>query len=178
MVFRELSQKSWYTEVHSVIYESGYVSLEHLLLSRNPSRIGSGLFGQGQDQQECTPPWRQPRGKSEVNILQILPPGGSIWVRVDQINHLFAPVLSPGWRNTPPPLLSSSSLLSLQVLEGPWALSWVIQESTSLEHEHVSEEIESCTDFFRDRVGFDRRFRCRANLAHTVVSPLYSIPLI
>ena len=29
---------------------------------------------------------------------------------------------------------SSSSSLSIQVLEGPWALSWVIQESVSLKH--------------------------------------------
>jgi len=34
---------------------------------------------------------------------------------------------------------SSSSLLSLQVLEGPWALSWVIQESMSLKYEPASE---------------------------------------
>ena len=32
---------------------------------------------------------------------------------------------------------SSSSLLSLQVLEGPWALSWVIQESMSLKYEPI-----------------------------------------
>ena len=41
------------------------------------------------------------------------------------------------------PSSSSSSLLSLQVLEGPWALSWVIQESMSLKYEPVSVEIES-----------------------------------
>ena len=33
----------------------------------------------------------------------------------------------------------SSSLLSVQVLEGPWALSWVIQESMSLKYEPASE---------------------------------------
>ena len=33
---------------------------------------------------------------------------------------------------------SSSSLLSLQVLAGPWALSWVIQESMSLKYETAS----------------------------------------
>jgi len=33
---------------------------------------------------------------------------------------------------------TSSSLLSLQVLEGPWALSCVIQESMSLKYEPTS----------------------------------------
>ena len=42
-----------------------------------------------------TPPWRQPRGKSEVNLPQMQSSGG---MRVDSRNHLFAPWLSSGWR--------------------------------------------------------------------------------
>ena len=29
------------------------------------------------------PPWRQPRDKSQANLPQMLPPGGSIWIGVD-----------------------------------------------------------------------------------------------
>ena len=43
------------------------------------------------------PPWRQPRGKSQVNLRQMLPLGGSISMGVDSRNYLFAPGLSPGW---------------------------------------------------------------------------------
>ena len=40
------------------------------------------------------PPWRQPRGKSQVNIPQMLPPGGIVLMRVDSKQHLFTPGLS------------------------------------------------------------------------------------
>ena len=43
------------------------------------------------------PPWRQPRGKSYVNLPQMLPPGGSIGMGVDSRNHLFGLGLSLGW---------------------------------------------------------------------------------
>ena len=32
---------------------------------------------------QATPPWRQPRGKSQVNLPQMLPPGSSIRMGVD-----------------------------------------------------------------------------------------------
>ena len=44
-----------------------------------------------------TPPWKQPTGEPLVNISQMLPPGGSIRVRVDKRNYIFAHGLSPGW---------------------------------------------------------------------------------
>ena len=47
------------------------------------------------------PPWRQSMGQLEVNLLQMPPLGGSIWIGVDSINHLFAPGLSPGWSPIP-----------------------------------------------------------------------------
>ena len=42
------------------------------------------------------PPWRQPRGKSQVNPPQMLPLRGSICMGVDSRNHPFAPGLPPG----------------------------------------------------------------------------------
>ena len=36
-------------------------------------------------------------GKSQVNLPQMPPDSGGIWVGVDQRNHPFAPDLPPGW---------------------------------------------------------------------------------
>ena len=51
-------------------------------------------------------------GKSQVNLSQMPPPGGSIWMGVDSRNHLFAPGLSPGcpgnWKSGLFPDLSSA----------------------------------------------------------------------
>ena len=48
---------------------------------------------------DSKPPWRQLNGKSRVNLPQMLPPAGSIWMGVDWTNHLFAPwvVCRVGW---------------------------------------------------------------------------------
>ena len=48
------------------------------------------------------PPWRQPRGTSQVNLPPMLPPEGSICTGVDLRNHLCAPGLSPGCLPTSP----------------------------------------------------------------------------
>ena len=42
------------------------------------------------------PRWREPRGKSKVNLPQMPPDSGSICTGVDQKTHLFAPGLPPG----------------------------------------------------------------------------------
>ena len=38
----------------------------------------------------CPPPWRQPRGKSQVNLPQMPPDSGGICMEVDLRNHRFA----------------------------------------------------------------------------------------
>ena len=57
----------------------------------------AGVRAEGRRRSASEPPWRQPRGKSQVNLSQTLLPGGSISMGVDLRKHLFAPGLSPGW---------------------------------------------------------------------------------
>jgi hypothetical protein len=55
------------------------------------------------------PPWRQPRGKSWVNLRQMPPDSGGVCVGVDLKKHRFSPGVSPGW----PPLRTGSTPQSL-----------------------------------------------------------------
>ena len=60
-----------------------------------PPRNSAQIVVVGAD--EATPPWRQPRGKSEDNLPQTLPLRCSICTGVGLRNYRFAPGLSPGW---------------------------------------------------------------------------------
>ena len=70
----------------------------HAIIPRAPTKNTlecNGLLGRELVTGE--PPWRQPRGKSYVNLPQIPPDSGGICMGVDSRNHRFAPGLPPGW---------------------------------------------------------------------------------
>ena len=60
------------------------------------NRSSAWKFG-GKDLEWMLPPWRQPRGKVQVNLPQMLPDSGGICMGGDQRNHQLAPGLPAGW---------------------------------------------------------------------------------
>ena len=67
-----------------------------------PGPAGDGLHPgvlhvrPGDDGTARTPPWRQPRGKSQGNLPQMPPPEGGVCMGFDQRSHQLAPGLPPG----------------------------------------------------------------------------------
>ena len=61
------------------------------------------------------PPWRQPGGRSLVNLPQMPPDSGGICMIIDLRHHPFAPGLPPGWLGSPRCLRAS---LACQIENG------------------------------------------------------------